>query len=95
MPSVGGFDEHATPSGGKYRSGAAGGSCWGCAVTLVVVLTGDPNTGQDLASCELCVRAQPGSAPVPVEQAAAPALRVDSGEVRLGDLQKCTPGYEP
>ena len=48
MPSVGGFDEHATPSGGKYRSGAAGGSCWGCAVTLVVVLTGDPNTGQDL-----------------------------------------------
>ena len=48
VPSVGGFDEHATPSGGKYRSGAAGGSCWGCAVTLVVVLTGDPDTGRDL-----------------------------------------------
>ena len=42
MPSVGGFDEHATPSGGKYRSGPAGGSCWGSVAGLVVLLTGDP-----------------------------------------------------
>ena len=41
MPSVGGFDEHATLSGGKYRSGPAAGSCWGCVAGLVVVLTGD------------------------------------------------------